>query len=67
MIDRLGHIALEQDVVEPVGLFQGVIDALLRIDVERHAGGAEGEVEVEQDDVVLVKLRQAPGHVMGEG
>ena len=67
MLGALGQQAVEQHLVETLGARQRVGDALHRILVEIEAGGAEGEIEIGDDDVGLEDLRQRPGRVVADG
>ena len=64
MLGALGEQAVEQHLIEPLGALQRLGDALHRVLVEVEAGGAEGQVEVGDDDVGLEDLRHRPGGVV---
>ena len=67
MLGALGQQAIEQHLVEPLGARQRVRDALDGILVEVEAGGAEGQIEIGDDDVGLQDLRQRPRRVVADG
>ncbi len=58
--------AIEQHLVEPLRCLQGVGDALHGILIEVEAGGAEGEIEIGDDDVRAQRLRKDPGDVVAD-
>ena len=66
VVRAAGEQAVEEDVVEPLGRVDRLGDALRRILVEVEAGGAEGEVEIGDDDVVLEIAGDRPGDVVGD-
>ena len=66
MLGALRQQAVEQHLVEPLRARQRVGDALHRILVEIEAGGAEGQIEIGDDDVGLQDLRQRPGRVVAD-
>ena len=64
MLGAFGEQAVEQHLIEPLGALQRLGDALHRVLVEVEARGAEGQVEVGDDDVGLQDLRHGPGGVV---
>ncbi len=63
----LGQEALEEHLVEPLRMGQRVLDALLGFEVEGERHRAEGEIEVEHDDVVVKRLGERPCRVVRHG
>ena len=66
VIRAAGEQAVEEVVVEAIRGVDRLGDALRRILVEVEAGGAEGEVEIGDDDVVLEVAGDRPGDVVGD-
>ena len=67
VLGALRQQAVEIDLVEPFRREDRLGDALRRILVEIDVGGAEGEIEIGDDDVGLEQRGDRPGDIVGDG
>src|SRR5690606_3971877 len=66
-VRALHEQAIQKDVVETLGRGQRVRDTLGRVLIEVEARGAEGQVEVRDDDVFIHAGGNAPADIVRDG